>query len=239
MRPIPHALVLAIFSFPALAQNAPMQLTPQTVPQTKAAPNATPAPSFARPSAPAAEPERRGILHRPSPFSPAQRATLEKISSVYNGIKSMSGTFAQAESDGSRATGKFFITKPGRVRFLYDAPATLDIVADGQQLAVRDKKLGTQDIYQLWQTPLRYLLKERINLIEDARIVSVLQDQNVVTVSIEEEGALTQGRLTLYFSSEDYSLQQWTTLDANGASTTVTVSNIETNKPNAPNLFNL
>lgn len=221
----------------AFAQNAPMQLTPQATPQTRVAPNATPAPVLGIPAQ--TEQPRRGIRNRISQFSAAQRATLEKISSVYNSIRSLNGSFVQAESDGSSATGRFYITKPGRVRFQYDPPATLDIASDGQQLVVRDRKLGTQDVYQLWQTPLRYLLKERINLLEDAKIVSVLQDQNAVTITIEEDGALTQGRLTLYFSSNDYSLQKWSTVDGNGVSTVVTVTNLQTNQPNDPGLFAL
>lgn len=225
-------------------QLAPLQLMPKAAPapQTKAAPHATPAPVLGLPQPQAQQPpqmERRGIMHRPDPFTPAQRATMEKINSVYNSIRDMNGTFTQVEGNGAVATGKFFISKPGRVRFVYDPPATLDIVSDGQQLAVRDKKLGTQDAYPLWQTPLRYLLKDQINLIEDARIVSILQDQNVVTVAIEEEGALTQGRLTLYFSAQDYSLLQWSVVDGRGAETNVTVANVVVNKPNDARIFAL
>ncbi len=219
------------------ATATPLQLTPQAVPQTKAAPNATPPPVLGLPQTPLPAAPQRGLLHRPDPFTPAQRATLAKINQVYNAIREMSGTFTQVESDGSASMGKFFISKPGRVRFMYDPPSAIDIVSDGTQLAVRDKKLGTQDIYQLWQTPLRYLLKEKIDLIEDARIISILQDTNIVTVSIEEDGALTQGRLMLYFSATDYSLQQWTITDGQGMETSVTVAKIQVNKPNDARLF--
>jgi outer membrane lipoprotein-sorting protein len=149
----------------------------------------------------------------------------------------MSGIFTQVESNGLASMGKFFISKPGRVRFIYDAPSSLDIVADGVQLAVRDKKLGTQDVYQLWQTPLRYLLKEKIDLLADARVISILQDTNVVTVGIEEDEAMTQGRLTLYFSATDYQLQQWTITDGRGAETSVSVAKLQINKPNDARLF--
>lgn len=218
------------------APSKPLQLTPQVTPQTKAAPDATPAPAVLVP-APAPLPERRGLLNRPDPFTPAQRITLEKINQTYNTAKEMSGTFTQVESNGSAASGRFFISKPGRIRFVYDAPSNLDIVADGSQLAIRDKKLGTQDGYPIWQTPLRYLLKEKINLLEDARVVSILQDTNVVTVTIDEDVAMTQGRLTLYFSANDYQLQQWTITDGRGMETSVAVAKLEINKPNDQRLF--
>jgi outer membrane lipoprotein-sorting protein len=216
----------------------PMQLTPQAVHQTKAAPDATPAPAMVLPQA-APEPERRGLLHRADPFTPAQRTTLAKINQSYNAAREMSGIFTQVESDGSATSGRFFISKPGRIRFVYDPPSNLDIVADGTQLAIRDKKLGTQDVYQLWQTPLRYLLKENIDLLQDARVVSILQDTNVVTVSIDEDVAMTQGRLILYFSASDYKLQQWTITDGRGMETSVAVAKMEINKPNDQRLFAL
>jgi outer membrane lipoprotein-sorting protein len=215
----------------------PLQLTPQATPQTKLAPNATSAPVMALPQA--SEPERRGLMHRPDPFTPAQRITLAKINQTYNAAREMSGIFTQVESNGSATSGRFFISKPGRIRFVYDPPSNLDIVADGTQLAIRDKKLGTQDVYQLWQTPLRYLLKENIDLLEDARVVSILQDTNVVTVSIDEDVAMTQGRLTLYFSASDYKLQQWTVTDGRGMETSVAVTKLEVNKPNDQRLFAL
>ena len=40
-------------------------------------------------------------------------------------------------------------------------------------MAVRDRKLATQDIYPLSQTPLRYLLSDRIDLMKDTNVVSV------------------------------------------------------------------
>jgi outer membrane lipoprotein-sorting protein len=222
----------------APAQSQPLQLTPQATPQTKLSPDAAPAPAVLLPQAPP-EPERRGLPRRYDPFTPAQRAILTKINDVYNAAREMSGIFTQVESNGSASSGRFFISKPGRIRFVYDPPSSLDIVADGTQLAIRDKKLGTQDTYQLWQTPLRYLLKEKINLIEDARIVSILQDTNAVTVTIDENVALTQGRLTLYFSASDYKLQQWTVTDARGVETSVVVAKLEINKPNDQRLFAL
>lgn len=47
------------------------------------------------------------------------------------------------------------------MRFEYDAPVPIELIANGQSVAVRDRKLNTQDITPLSQTPLRFLLSER------------------------------------------------------------------------------
>ena len=85
----------------------------------------------------------------------------------------MVGNFVQIGPDGGRTEGTFYIQKPGRVRFEYNPPSPIDIIADGSSVVVRDRKLATQDLYPLSQTPLRYLLADRIDLLRDADVVSV------------------------------------------------------------------
>ncbi len=42
--------------------------------------------------------------------------------------------------------------KPGKVRFDYNPPNPIEMIADGQSVVVRDRKLATQDLYPLSQT---------------------------------------------------------------------------------------
>jgi outer membrane lipoprotein-sorting protein len=51
---------------------------------------------------------------------------------------------------------------------------------------VRDRKLATQDVYPLSQTPLRYLLNDRIDLLKDTNVVNISSDDTYVTITIEE-----------------------------------------------------
>ena len=78
------------------------------------------------------------------------------MSSYLSSLQTLVGNFVQVGPDGSKTKGDFYIQKPGKVRFEYDAPTPIAIIADGSSLAVRDRKLATQDIYPLSQTPLRF-----------------------------------------------------------------------------------
>ncbi|MFX9669134.1 outer-membrane lipoprotein carrier protein LolA, partial [Acinetobacter baumannii] len=82
------------------------------------------------------------------------------------------------------------IQKPGKLRFEYENPSTIEVIADGSSVAVRDRRLATQDIYPLSQTPLRYLLSDRIDLMKDTNVVSVTADDVFVSITIEEKQAL-------------------------------------------------
>src|SRR6516165_11803731 len=106
-------------------------------------------------------------------FSPAQRAQVDKVSAYLSGVQQMTGNFVQVGPDGSRVKGEFYMQKPGKIRFEYDPPSPIEIVADGQSVVVRDRKLATQDLYPLSQTPLRFLLSDRIDLLRDTNVVAV------------------------------------------------------------------
>ena len=175
-----------------------------------------------------------------SAFDPTQRALLNRVSSYLTGIQVLTGNFVQIGPDGRRSTGQLFIQKPGKVRFEYDPPSPIDIVADGQSVAVHDRKLGTNDMYQLSQTPLRYLLADRIDLIRDTNVVAVSGDETFVTVAIEEKQALVgTSRLMVMFDAKDFRLKQWTITDPQGFDTTVAVSNLDTSKRPDPGLFKI
>ncbi len=173
----------------------------------------------------------------PARLNPEQTAVVQRVSEAFNTVRSMRGDFIQHEAGGGRSTGQFFLTKPGFIRFQYAAPSVVDIVADGRNLAVRDRRLNTQDMYLIDQTPLRHFLRDRVDLLREARILSVQADPELIVIALEERGAMTEGQLTLFFDGRDYSLKQWTTTDAQGQETAVRLRNVVVGQPNNPQLF--
>jgi outer membrane lipoprotein-sorting protein len=176
----------------------------------------------------------------PGAFTPAQQAQVNKVSSYLSSVQQLVGNFVQVAPDGSRTKGEFYMQKPGKVRFVYEAPSAIDIVADGQSVVVRDRKLATQDVYPLSQTPLRFLLSDRIDLLRDTNVVGIRSDDVYVTVIIEERQALiVTSRLMMMLGAKDYQLKQWTVTDPQGYDTTVAVSNLDSSKRPDPNLFRI
>ena len=173
-------------------------------------------------------------------FDANQKAQAAKVSAYLSSLQTLVGSFVQVGPDGSKTKGDFYIQKPGKVRFDYEAPSPIDIIADGSSVAVRDRKLATQDIYPLSQTPLRYLLSDRIDLLKDTNVVSVMADNVFVSITIEEKQALIgTSRLMLMIGAKDGQLKQWTVTDPQGYDTTVAVYNLDTNKKVDPSLFKI
>jgi outer membrane lipoprotein-sorting protein len=227
----------------------------QTVPVPKPAPKAraqTAAPDSQRATAttgavPSPPPEP--VIPDPRRNQPAsifatfdanQKAQAARVSAYLSSLQTLVGDFVQVGPDGSKTKGTFYIQKPGKVRFEYDAPSPIAIIADGSSVAVRDRKLATQDIYPLSQTPLRYLLSDRIDLLRDTNVVSVTADDMFVSVTIEEKQALVgTSRLMLMVGAKDGQLKQWTVTDPQGYDTTVAVYNLDTAKKVDPNMFKI
>jgi len=173
-------------------------------------------------------------------FDANQKAQAARVSAYLSSLQTLAGNFIQVGPDGSKTKGEFYIQKPGKVRFEYAAPSPIAIVADGSMVAVRDRNLATQDIYPLSQTPLRYLLSDRIDLLKDTNVVSVTADDVFISVTIEEKQLLIgTSRLMLMVGAKDGQLKQWTVTDPQGYDTTVAVYNLDTSKKVDPGLFKI
>jgi outer membrane lipoprotein-sorting protein len=175
-----------------------------------------------------------------SSFDANQKAQAARVSNYLSSLQTLVGNFVQVGPDGSKTKGDFYIQKPGKVRFEYESPSPIEIVADGSSLVVRDRKLATQDVYPLSQTPLRYLLSDRIDLLKDTNVVNVTADDVFVSITIEEKQLLTgTSRMMLMVGAKDGQLKQWTITDPQGYDTTVAVYNLDTSKKVDPSLFKI
>lgn len=218
----------------ALAQVPPPPFAP---PKKPAAASSAPSSSAPAPSA-AAPGSTPGVQMSAASNQRAAAATVQRINDYFNSFKAMSGNFVQLDPDGTRREGEFFILKPGRVRFEYAPPSPIELVADGRSVAVRDKRLKTQDITPLSATPLRFLLAENFDLARNANVTGVFQDDVFATVVIEEKQPMVGTyRLMIMFDARTMQLKQWTVTDPQGFDTTVAVANLNTSERPDPMLF--
>ncbi len=215
-------LGVAALATNALAQNAPKQQPKaQTQQQTK--------------QGPIVAVTKSGVE-----LDQRQLSSLERVTKFFNATATLVGKFHQIGPDGSKTEGVFYMQRPGRVRFEYEEPSPIELIADGSSVAVRNRTLATQDIYPLSQTPLRFLLAEKIDLLKDSNVTAVFQDDMFVTVVIEEKSQIAgTHRLRMLFGSKDNLLKQWTITDPQGFDTTVSVYDLDSKTRPDPGLFKI
>ena len=189
-------------------------------------------------------PRQLGGGARPQPTGPTNPPALDQASVVrqanaaLNSITSLIADFSQTNNLGQNTSGRLYLQRPGRLRFEYAAPSPLEIVADGTSLAIRNKRLNTQDVYFIRQTPLKFLLKANINLAQDTQVIAVSSDAENVVVRVEDKstfGGTT--RIDLFFRASDFVLSQWVVMDAQGGETRVRLSNIDQTRRPERSLF--
>jgi outer membrane lipoprotein-sorting protein len=237
-----------VASSPAATDSIPVP--PASIPQAAPAPQsasapqpppAAPAPQASQSSTPSFFPfsGKGGLFsNQATAFDDKQRALLNRISLYLSSIQTMVGNFVQIGPDGGRTEGTFYLQKPGRIRFEYNPPSPIDIISDGSSVVVRDRKLATQDLYPLSETPLRYLLADHLDLLRDTDVVSVTSDDTFDSVTIEQKQVMIgTDKLMIMFDAKDLTLKQWTVTDPQGFDTTVAVYNLDTTKKPDPNLF--
>ncbi|MPZ40137.1 MAG: outer membrane lipoprotein carrier protein LolA [Rhizobiales bacterium] len=246
---------LVLATAPAAAQQIPLP-TPGPQPRSGAVPPPSESIPSARPGAqaqpakpggsswlpsflggaPSAPPKARATVE----FTAQQRALVDKVSAYLSRVHIMSGEFAQIGADGRRSNGNFYLQKPGKVRFEYDPPSPIDIIADGSSVVVRDRRLATQDLYPLSQTPLRFLLADKIDLLRDTHVTAVTADELFVSIVVEEKQALIgTSRLMMMFDAKTLELRQWVVTDPQGFDTTIAVSNLDSSRRPDPSLFRI
>ena len=157
----------------------------------------------------------------------AARATgIAQANAALNSVQRLQGRFMQTSPGGSRASGMFYMERPGKLRFQYDPPATLLIVADGSVVAMRDTELRTTERTPLRSTPLNIILGRTINIERDARVLRVSRAGPWLLVTVRDRGGQTDGQITLQFYGEQTELRSWDVIDATGARTRITLSDI-------------
>lgn len=178
---------------------------------------------------------------KPSPKSaaPATREdAIERLNAYFNSFSTLQGDFIQFASDGRRFEGKIYVQRPGKMRFEYRPPVTMEVVADGTSVAVRDKKLATQDLYSIGQTPLKFLVKERMDLARDSTVTKVSTNGDILSVSVEDRSTLGgTSKITLNYDLSANELRQWVVIDPQGYETSVSLYNLDTQRRPDPKNF--
>ncbi|WP_246072399.1 outer-membrane lipoprotein carrier protein LolA [Martelella lutilitoris] len=185
------------------------------------------APVFAQTSAVPLPTKRDGAQQVAQVATAAPADAAQKIANHFSSVKTMTGEFMQFGPRGDQAGGKFYLERPGKLRFDYDAPSTLKVIADGRNVAVGNGELDTWDFYPLSRTPLSLLLADKIDL-ENRMVRDVRQQSGLTIIVLGDKSIFGDQVITLMFDSKTYELRQWTITDAQGKDTTVILSNVRT-----------
>lgn len=169
-----------------------------------------------------------------------QGTDVSAIDTYLRNLRSAEGRFSQTNPDGSTQTGRFFLQKPGRIRFEYDAPAGSMVIADGTNVGVFDPKSNRNPTrYPLSRTPLQILLREDLSLREPGMVLGATRDAEGTHLTVVDPRQPQAGRMVLTFAENPVRLLRWQVQTPNGQRTSVALTDMQTGTAPNRSLFNI
>lgn len=170
----------------------------------------------------------------------AAAVDVSAINAYLVGLRSAQGRFRQVNPNGSVQDGTFYLAKPGRIRFEYDAPKGAMVIADGINVGVFDPKSNRNPTrYPLDRTPLSLLLRDNLSLAEPGMVLGATQGSDGVDITVVDPRSPDAGRMVMSFSTGPIALRQWAITTKTGQRTTVALTALQTGISLDPTLFNI
>lgn len=162
----------------------------------------------------------------------------QTIADHFSSVKSMSGDFVQSDPKGEKTSGRFFLKRPGKIRFDFAGQSGVSVIADGKSVVVYNKKLKTSRLYSLSKTPLKLLLDSKVDF-SGRHLKSIKEEGDLITIKLVDKSAYGNSDISMMFDRKSLDLRKWSLRDERGLTTTVTIFNVKQGVPVAEGTFTI
>lgn len=173
----------------------------------------------------------------PIALSPKDRELVGDIETYLNGITTLEAGFIQVTAGGGFSQGRFFLKRPGRMRFEYSPPIPYLLISNGKWFIYVDKELEQVTYLPLKKTPAGVLLRKDFSFSDGLTIVGLERTIGTVTVEVVDQKEPDLGRISLTFIRNPLSLKSWTVHDPQGQRIQVTLTDARYGSQLDPGLF--
>ena len=160
-----------------------------------------------------------------------------QIEQYFNGIRSLKARFVQSNPNGSVVQGTLYVRRPGRMRFEYDAPSQLKIVADGTQVTMWDPATRDFGQWPIGWTAASFLVKDPLVLSGDLQVEKLERVNGMLEATMSQARKPQEGKVIVRLGENPLLLRGWTIIDNRGNRVTVSLSDMQTGLQLADSLF--
>lgn len=175
----------------------------------------------------------------PATLRPADQGWISRIEEMLGKITTLQARFRQTAVDGGTTLGTATLDRPGRMRFDYDKPSPLLLVANDGRVVFQDRSVDQVTTLPLDRTPLGLLLRPDLRLSGDVTVTGFEHQNGQVRVQLVRTQSAGEGNLTLVFSDVPLALLGWSVVDAQGRTTTIALSDVRLGGNVSQSLFAL
>lgn len=153
--------------------------------------------------------------------------TVKRVEDYLSNLTTVIADFTQVAPDGSLTGGKFFLKRPGKMRWQYDPPTPILMIANGSIMTFYDYELEQVNNIPIEETLLGVLTQKHIDL-ADSDIVQIEWVENkagVIRIEMSQKDREDRGRLRLEFADNPLQIRNMRVTDAQGQTTNVSLQN--------------
>jgi outer membrane lipoprotein-sorting protein len=161
-----------------------------------------------------------------------------QIENYINSIRTLEARFVQSNPNGSILQGTLYVRRPGRMRFQYDPPSQLKIVADGTQVTMWDPATHDFGQWPIGWTAASFLVKEPLKLSGDLTVQSLNRTADgLIEATIVQTRKAQEGKVIVRFAENPIALRGWSIVDNRGNKVDVALTQVQTGVQLADSLF--
>jgi outer membrane lipoprotein-sorting protein len=169
--------------------------------------------------------------------TPQNDTYLTQAKSWLSNLDTAKARFEQIDYQGQSMRGTFYINRPGKLRFEYDAPVKDYIVADGYLIHFYDSTSGQVNSGPIGSTLADFILRDGGGFDDKVKVESIRERNKMVNIIISQADQPGMGELVLNFSKQPFELKSWRIIDVQGLATDVILSNFDRSAKLNPSLF--
>lgn len=152
----------------------------------------------------------------------AAEAWVTELNTYMNSIKTAFAPFSETGPSGKKASGKFYLQKPGKMRFEYDQKDRAMVIADGTTIAILDPKSNSQNQkYPQNQTPVSMISKANVDLMSSPFIKKLEKNGNEALITMVDPKRPNIGTLIVRVDMASRTIKGWQSIDQSGGKTTI------------------
>ena len=170
--------------------------------------------------------------------APASNPQVAEVERYFNGIRTMQARFVQSNPGGTVVQGTLSVSRPGRMRFEYDPPSQLKIVADGSQVTMWD--IANRDFGQwpIGWTAASFLVREPMVLQGgDLTVEKIERTDGMLQLTMSQTRKPNEGKVIVRLGENPMVLRGWSIIDNRGQRVDVALNGLQTGLPLAASLF--
>ena len=156
------------------------------------------------------------------PSSESKANVIARVEAYLNGLTTMASPFIQIAPNGTLSDGTFYLARPGKLRWEYNPPVPILIVANKGLVTYYDAELEQISHTSVDSTPLAFLLDKHIDLTSgDIQLTDIHYNRSVIEVTLQQKGEEENGSIVLTFSDTPLELKKVSLVRA-GSKTVIT-----------------